>query len=269
MCKRYGYIVILLLFSFPVLSQHVERPGGSVFYENIRNLPFEEREQAIFEQFEQHNLPEFLFQYVRIDTVLADAHGKQRKVIFYVSPDYLSIGTNSDYFIMPMGPVTAQKAADLFEASLPTPKIVDMVYERAVLKLEPFSFIPRGNRNETPDILYDHSKIIQAQIAAAGYKQGVFVAGTKKDMVISSKLADTARTRHVSIYGWHKLDGKPIQPLSNIHINTYVDYSHGARLISNRVLIDGVEHDYREILQDSVLHTLLSNENEPLQKTSY
>jgi len=42
----------------------------------------------------------------------------------------------------------------------------------------------------------------------------------------------------VAIYGWHKLDGKPIQPLYTGHVDWYVDYSHGIRLVSRTIYID-------------------------------
>lgn len=98
---------------------------------------------------------------------------------------------------------------------------------------------------------------------------GIFVAGTKKDIVISSKLSDPKRTHHVTIYGWHRLNGVAIQPPTNVHIDIYVDYSHGVRLVSNRVIVDGKEYDYRKLLSDPLLHTLLSNEKETLSRTSY
>jgi tartrate dehydratase beta subunit/fumarate hydratase class I family protein len=41
------------------------------------------------------------------------------------------------------------------------------------------------------------------------------------------------------------------------------------RLISNRVLIDGKEYRYRDILKDSLLHTLLSYETAPFTIVSY
>ena len=74
---------------------------------------------------------------------------------------------------------------------------------------------------------------------------------------------------HVTIYGWHRLNGKAIQPVTNIHTDTYVDYSHGVRLVSERVVIDGTEYRYSDILEDSLLHTLLSNEEEPLKEVRY
>lgn len=260
--------VILVVITFGSLFSQVTK-GDSPFYEQMRTLSFEEREALIFKEITSGNIPDYLNYFVAIKTVQKDTKGINHRVTLLVKPDYLSIGDNKSSFIIPMGPITAQRIADTLGCSLPTPKVVDLIYQYSDLKLEPFNFIPRGNRNETPDILNDHSRVIFAQIKAAGKEPGVFVAGTKKDVVISSKLNDPERNHHVTIYGWHKLDGKAIQPAYNKHIDIYVDYSHGIRLISNRVLIDGKEHNYRDILKDPVLHSLLSDEPEPLVKTSY
>ena len=267
MAQKALVLISYLMISLSLFSQSAE--GGGAFYEKMRVLPFEEREVLIKNELLSGNMPSFILNFVPVTFARKDTNGKNREVTIFVSPDYLSVGDADDYFIIPITPQTAQSVAESFNASLPTPLIVDIVYSNSELKLEPFNFIPRGNRNETPDILYDHSKIIQAQMKAAGYKPGTFVAGTKKDIVVSSKLSDTVRTRHVTIYGWHRLNGKAIQPLSNIHIDSYVDYSHGARLISNNVIIDGEEYYYSDVLKDSLLHTLLSNEKYPLTVTAY
>ncbi|MFA6770538.1 MAG: hypothetical protein WCR71_05130 [Bacteroidales bacterium] len=265
-CKFICAFLTLATFS-SLYSQ--EPKGGSVFYEQTRELSFTEREEMSINEIISGNMPDFIKNYVAITFFEKDAKGEQHQVTIYVSPDYLSVGSSLDYYIIPLSPMASTKIAKAFNSSLPTPKLVDLIYEKATLKLEPFNYIPRGNRNETPDLLYEHSKVIQAQIKAAGYSPGVFVAGTKKDLVISSKLADSTRQHHVTIYGWHKLNGKPIQPLSNVHINSYVDYSHGTRLICNRVLVDGKAYNYNDILKNSLLYTLLSNESEPLRKTRY
>lgn len=266
--KRLLSFAVLVVITFGPLFSQVTK-GDSPFYEQMRTLPIEERETLILKEITSGNIPDYLKSFVKVKSVQRDTKANRHKVTLFVKPDYLSVGNDSSTFIIPMSPITAQKIADTFDCSLPTPKVVDIIYENSVLKLEPFNYIPRGNRSETPDILNDHSRVIFAQMKAAGYKPGVFVAGTKKDIVISSKLSDPKRTKNVTIYGWHKLDGKAIQPAYNGHIDIYVDYSHGVRLISNRVLIDGKEYDYREILKDPLLHSLLSDEAEPLQKTSY
>lgn len=38
------------------------------------------------------------------------------------------------------------------------------------------------------------------------------------------KIIMDLKTNRVTIYGWHKLDGKPIQPLFTGHVDWYVDY---------------------------------------------
>ena len=57
-----------------------------------------------------------------------------------------------------------------------------------------------------------------------------------------------------------KLDGKPIQPLYTGHINWWVDYSQGIRLIYRQVKVDGRWMDYKEILKDNRLKRLLCDE---------
>ena len=41
---------------------------------------------------------------------------------------------------------------------------------------------------------------------------------------------------------------KPIQPLTIVHRDTYVDYSHGVRLIRRTVMVDGKPRDIRHAL---------------------
>jgi len=257
-----------MVITFNSLYSQVNK-GDSPFYEQMRLLPFDKREELIFKEIVSGNVPDYMNGFVQVSFKEKDAKGKIHKVIIFVKPDYLTIGDGLSAFIIPMGPATAQRIADSLGCSLPTPKVVDIIYNKARLRVEPFNFIPRDDRNETPDILYDHSRVIFAQIKAAGCKPGVFIAGSKKDIVISSKLRDSLRKTNVTIYGWHRLDGTAIQPLYNRHLGNYVDYSHGVRLISERVIIDGKEYKYREILKDTLLHTLLSNEQEPLKTTSY
>lgn len=268
--KTMRFFVSFLVFAIAsgsLFSQTIK--DDSKFYEEMRILPINEREDLIVKEILSGNTPDFLKKFVRIKTVQKDSSGKKHSVTFFATPDYLAIGNDLNYFTIPMTPISAQKIADSLNASLPTPKVVDIIYEKSKLKLEPFNFIPRGNRNETPDILNDHSRIVTAQIKASGKTPGIFVAGTKKDIVISSKLSDPKRTHHVIIYGWHRLNGVAIQPVTNVHIDIYVDYSHGVRLISNRVLVDGKKYDYRTLLKDPLLHTLLNGESEPLLRTSY
>jgi hypothetical protein len=73
----------------------------------------------------------------------------------------------------------------------------------------------------------------------------------------------------VVIYGWHKPDGKAIQPVYSKHVDWYVDYSHGIRLINNQVLIDGKPASFTEILKHPALFQIFSNENSHMEQPFY
>ena len=88
--------------------------------------------------------------------------------------------------------------------------------------------------------MWQHHLIIEGQ---RKNKKGL-IGGIKKDVVLSNKVQEHAKANRVAIYGWHTLDGKPIQPVYAGHVNWYVDYSHGIRLIAKKVKIDGRLKDY-------------------------
>jgi hypothetical protein len=175
-------------------------------------------------------------------------------------PDYLAVGSNEDFVRVPMTPMTAQRIADAFDCVLPTRKIVDVLYKEASVKLEPR---PLTEEREAVKTFERHSAIIEAQ--RAGMPLGALVAGIKKDIVLTNRLSE--KPNRVAIYGWHKSDGQPIQPLTIVHKETYVDYSHGVRLIKRTALADGKPRDIRDLLRDPVLSAALSDEGPILRPT--
>jgi hypothetical protein len=64
----------------------------------------------------------------------------------------------------------------------------------------------------------------------------------------------------VAIYGWHFPSGEPIQPLTTVHVDWYVDYSHGIRPVKATIKVDETDVSYPQALRDPKLHGLLSNE---------
>jgi hypothetical protein len=88
----------------------------------------------------------------------------------------------------------------------------------------------------------------------------------KKDLVVTNRLVE--RPGHVAIYGWHRLSGTPIQPLTTVHVATYVDYSHGVRLIDQWAEVDGQRVRIGVVLRDPQLCSLLSDEG-PLKVIAY
>jgi hypothetical protein len=64
------------------------------------------------------------------------------------------------------------------------------------------------------------------------------------------------------------LDGKPIQPLTIVHWDRYVDYSHGARLVRNEIEVEGQRFKISELLEDPARCGLVSDEG-PMKPARY
>jgi hypothetical protein len=241
--------------------------SGSDFMMRIAPLPLDEREEEIYKAIASGNIPDFLRNTVTLNGEFADSAGITHVVTYEVMPDYFSIGNDTDFCRIPMNPYTAQNLASDFGASLITARISDHIYLKADIKLAPFNYIPVGNANELVTKFVEHNTQIEKQFREAGGLQGRLIAGIKKDVILSGRMAD--QPGKVVIYGWHKPDGKPIQPVYSGHVYWYVDYSHGIRFINNQVLIDGKICLFTEILQDPVLYKIFSDEDEPMRQVTY
>lgn len=181
----------------------------------------------------------------------------------------MAVGSDSNFCRVPMGSITAQTVADSFGACLTTRKLVDHIYQNADIKLAPVTYPPVGNNNELVSKFIEHQQAIEAGFAVAGGINGQLVGSTKKDVVISNLIVDPTRPDHVVIYGWHQLNGQPIQPLTNIHYDIYVDYSHGIRFIDADIILDGDTVKVQDVLQDEILYKVLSNEAGPMLNPTY
>lgn len=87
---------------------------------------------------------------------------------------------------------------------------------------------------------------------------GELIAGHKKDVVIAAALA--SKPGRVGIYGWHRLDGRPIQSFYTGHLDSWVDYSHGLRLVHRDIVVDRHKRDLWEVLRDPEVAPLLSSD---------
>lgn len=268
----------LILLLIPLFAQSQIHPlqipnrkpnpeTGTAFMTRMIPLSMEEREEEIYKALAEGNLPDFLRKPIQLKATFEDANGVIHEVIYEVMPDYLAVGSNDDFCRIPMNPHTAQRIANLFGASLISAKISDHIYENAEVKLDPFFYKPVGRENESIEKFILHNEQIEKQIAEENEKNGQLIAGIKKDVILSYHLKDLPEK--VVIYGWHKLDGKPIQPVYNGHVDWYVDYSHGIRLMNNKVILDGEVVSVAQILSDPILFKLLSNEDQPMEQTEY
>lgn len=238
-------------------ARPVGAPSGSAFLESIKGLSGAQREQAFLSQILSGNVPDHLRQFKEISLSAKGADGQTHQAIVRTLPDYLAIGSNEDYALVPLTPLTAQKIADATGSSLPTRKLVNDIYRLAEVKLAPSPKKPGAEMMSTR-YYAEHNQTIAQQRQQAGAQAGQLIAGHKKDVVISNRLDQ--KPGSVAIYGWHQPNGKAIQPLSTVHEDTYADYSHGIRLIAGSVRIDGQEYAIQDVLKDPQLAPLLSDE---------
>src|SRR5262249_10299307 len=110
-----------------------------------------------------------------------------------------------------------------------------------------------------------HNAAVEEQRAARRLSLGPLTAGNMKDIVLANDLAK--HKNKVAIYGWHREGGRPIQPLTTVHSKNYADYSHGVRLVSDLVVLDGEETKIQRVMKDRMLCCLLNDG--PLVVTAY
>jgi hypothetical protein len=233
-----------------------DAPGGAEMAAQLRGLDLEAREARIYAEIARGNVPDWLRELVPVETS-REVDGRTFRVSFRVTPDYLAVGSASDFLRVPLTPGTAQRIANLVGASLPTPRMVDAVWTAARVRLAPDSLPPDPTMTTVP-VFLEHQRRIEARRALQHAPPGSLVAGHKKDVVLTPRLASD--TGKVAIYGWHRPDGRPIQPLYTGHTSDWVDYSHGIRLVERRVVIDGTPWDLLDVLRDPVLARVLSDE---------
>lgn len=135
----------------------------------------------------------------------------------------------SDYY---GGPLSTGKAATIARAKgwiLPSPRIVDAIYEAADVKLTPITAGDMGEQNKGADKgqYSRHAWSVNDQLAGRSFK---LLAGHSKDVVFLKEhpFKPGVMLNKLGIYGWHK-DGKPIQAPMWGHSETYEDYSQRLR----------------------------------------
>lgn len=233
-------------------------PTGSEFSRHVSALDFANRESEIQKQVLAGNIPGFYRRFCPI-TVTNMVEGAVRKAIIFVAADYLAVGSDEDYFLVPMTAVTAQRIADGLGCVLPTRKLVNDIFAEAAVKLPPRP-IPPSPEMITVPVFAEHNAIVRAQRQAerAEHPLGALVAGHKKDIVITARL--TNAPGRVAIFGWHQTNSVPIQPLYLGHTDAWADYSHGVRLVLNRMLLDGQPTTVTAVLANPKLAGLISDE---------
>lgn len=229
---------------------------GTEFAASILNLTGQAREDAILNAVRAGNVPDFIktnpWRTVVSQRVIA---GVSRQIRCLVTPDYFSLGTDTDPFRCPMWPATAQSIATQYNSIFASSRLSDLIWQAADARLNPRPFPPDALMESTPRFVASNLAI-DAQLRALGRTPvDSLVAGDKKDVVVGPGLNGS----RVAIYGWQQFpNGVPIQPYSTVHQAQYSDYSHGVRLVFRRCWVDDREMDIRDVFLDPSLNALVS-----------
>jgi hypothetical protein len=249
--------------TLPIPPRQADALSGSEFVNVIWSMPRELREEAIYSQIINGNIPNFMRQ---LSPIISSANigGSNHSAVYFVVPEYLAVGSDSDYFLCPMSPLLAQRICNAINSSLPTKKMVDQIYTLAPCKLRPQPIPPSAQMITVPVFAQHNDSVKSIRFPVLSqYPFGTLVGGTKKDVIISNYIYQNLKPnvlKPVVIYGWHQLNGVPIQPVYNGHEETYADYSHGIRLVLDSVVVDGEPRTITQLLADPLLCQLISDE---------
>src|SRR4051794_1455633 len=89
--------------------------SGSAFAKKVSDFPLPQREEAALAEVMSGNVPRFWRELVPI--TVTESGVNTNVVVYFVTPDYLIIGSDEDYFLMPLTPFTAQRIADQLDCS--------------------------------------------------------------------------------------------------------------------------------------------------------
>ncbi|MBZ0124310.1 MAG: hypothetical protein K8F31_10540, partial [Roseovarius sp.] len=232
-------------------------PGAQAVLASVQGLDGVKRDALVSREILRGNMPGFLHNLAPVTVSGRAGDGSAVEITLCVTPDYLAVGGDRDYVRVPLGLRAATRISDEFDMILPTPRMVDMIYRAAALRLPPQP-MPPGPQMTSTAYFVRHNATVEAQRRRAGAAPGTLISGTKKDVVLTARLA--SNRGRVAIYGWHRTNGQPIQPLSTVHGAGYADYSHGVRLVSRTAYLNGKPADLRSLMADPRYAGLLSKE---------
>lgn len=147
----------------------------------------------------------------------------------------------------------AQRIADQLHAILPTPRVLQLIWEQADVRLKPCT-LPADAAMASTARMIEHSSCVDRRIAG---RKGL-VANVGKYWVLTNRLAEK---RNVAAnYGWFVKGQRPIQTVGTRHDTAHTDYSQVLRLIKPTIRVDGREVDIRQVGRSPELWGLVSDE---------
>lgn len=230
---------------------------GSAFIDHAYGMKIAEREHAIVEEIMAGNVPAFERELVPVELRAKARDGREIRARVFVMPDYLAIGSDDDFVRIPMTVRNARKIARETGTLLPTPHLVDEIQRTAAVRVVASHMTP-GDEMASVSYYLAHNQTIEERRKAQHHVLGTLLSGPKKDLVVTIRMLETSH--RTPIYGWFNEDGSPIQALSLVHDDRYVDYAHGIRLVDSEMEVDGVRRELLDVLASRNEAALVSDE---------
>lgn len=147
----------------------------------------------------------------------------------------------------------AQRIADQLHAILPTPRILQLIWEQADVRLLP-CVLPADTEMGSTVRMIEHSECVDKRIAG---RKGL-VVNVGKHWVLTNHITEK---RHLAAnYGWFQKGNHPIQTVGTRHDTAHTDYSQILRLVKPVIRVDGREVDIRRVGRSPDLWGLVSDE---------
>jgi hypothetical protein len=242
-----------------------DAPVGDAIIPQLHDLTVEEREARVRDEVARGNVPTWLRRLQPVETTI-EVDGREHRLTFWAAPDYLAIGSDDDYFYVPLSPGAARDIARHAGAALPTPGMVDAIWRAARHRLVPIRIQP-DETMWSVRVFRRHDSLVQAQRRQYRARPGAFTAGHKLDVVAvvgadggagpgpgeesrpGSGSDDGPGDGRLGLYGWHLSNGTPLQPLHPVDPALPPHFSMGVRLVHRLALLDNRETDLACLLR--------------------
>jgi hypothetical protein len=147
----------------------------------------------------------------------------------------------------------AQQVADMLGTILPTPYVLELIWEQAEIKLKPCT-LPADAKMSNTTRMVRHSRCVDQSI---GGRTGL-VANVGKHWVLSNRILE--RRGAAANFGWFRHGRRPIQTVGTVHDRGHTDYSQVVRLVKSTVRVNGHPMHMREVGGSHELWGLVSDE---------
>jgi len=174
---------------------------------------------------------------------------KGRRAQIQVSSDALTI-LGVRFVVTAEG---AQRIADQLHAILPTPRILQLVWEQAPVRINPCT-LPADEKMASTARMIQHSECVDQRIAG----RAGMVANEGKHWVLTNRIA--GKDNLAANYGWFVRGRRPVQTVGTRHDTAHTDYSQILRLVKPIINVDGRDIDIRHVGRSPELWGLVSDE---------